>query len=381
MLSVPYKNIKYHTFAENKEFKLASGENFGPITTAYETFGSLNEAKDNAILIFHALTGDSHVSSVNDDDDLTPGWWDTLVGKGKKIDTDRYFVICANMLGGCMGSTGPTSINPKTNQPYGSSFPFISMKDIVRVQKQLLDHLGITRLECAIGGSVGGMGVIELMTSFPDIACSFIVIASAYKTSSQIMAFYEVGRNAILSDPQFHGGNYYQFGEIPKHGLGIARMVAHITYLSTNILEHKFGRSLQQNITESDLSYGMFGPMFAVESYLRHQSKKFIARFDANSYLYLTKAMDMFDLTQAGEIPLSQVFSKVQEKVLFISFSSDWHFTPEDSWNMAKELVSLGKETTYVNIKSQYGHDAFLLENDFQANVISNFLKNVGCQK
>lgn len=375
---IPYKNIKYYTFAENKDFQLESGEFFGPITVAYETFGTLNEDKSNAILIFHALTGDSHVTSSHDDDDSTPGWWDSLVGRGKEVDTNKYFVICANLLGGCMGATGPSSINPQTNKPYGSSFPFISVNDMANVQKRLIDSLGITQLKCVIGGSLGGMATVSMMTNYPDIARSFIVIASAYKTSSQIMAFYEVGRNAILADPYYHGGDYYNQEHQPERGLGIARMVAHITYLSTTGMEHKFGRMIQENVINEKLSYSRFGPMFAIESYLRHQSKKFIARFDANSYLYLTKAMDMYDLTQGGEKTLASEFSNVNKKVLIISFTSDWHFTPDDSWEMAKELARLGKDVSYINIESSYGHDSFLLPNEMQERAVQSFLKNVG---
>lgn len=375
---IPYKNIKYYTFAENKDFRLESGEFFGPITVAYETFGTLNEDKSNAILIFHALTGDSHVTSSHDDDDSTPGWWDSLVGRGKEVDTNKYFVICANLLGGCMGSTGPSSVNPETNKPYGSSFPFISVNDMANVQKKLIDSLGITQLKCVIGGSLGGMATVSMMTNYPDIARSFIVIASAYKTSSQIMAFYEVGRNAILADPYYHGGDYYNQEHQPERGLGIARMVAHITYLSTTGMEHKFGRMIQENVINEKLSYSRFGPMFAIESYLRHQSKKFIARFDANSYLYLTKAMDMYDLTQGGEKTLASEFSNVNKKVLIISFTSDWHFTPDDSWEMAKELARLGKDVSYINIESSYGHDSFLLPNEMQERAVQSFLKNVG---
>lgn len=375
---IPYKNIKYYTFAENNDFMLESGTLFGPITVAYETFGNLNETKSNAILIFHALTGDSHVTSSYDEDNSTPGWWDSLVGQGKEVDTDKYFVICANLLGGCMGSSGPSSVNPLTDKPYGSSFPFITVNDMVNVQKKLIDYLGIKQLKCVIGGSLGGMATVSMMTNYPDIAQSFIVIASAYKTSSQIMAFYEVGRNAILADPYYQEGDYYEKEHQPERGLGIARMVAHITYLSTAGMENKFGRMIQENVINEKLSYSRFGPMFAIESYLRHQSTKFIARFDANSYLYLTKAMDMYDLTQGGKRTLSSEFSNVNKKVLIISFTSDWHFTPADSWEMAKELASLGKDVSYINVESSYGHDSFLLPNKIQEGAVKNFLKNVG---
>jgi homoserine O-acetyltransferase len=222
------------------------------------------------------------------------------------------------------------------------------------------------------------MATVSMMTTYPDIARSFIVIASAYKTSSQIMAFYEVGRNAILADPYYQEGNYYEKDLQPERGLGIARMVAHITYLSTTGMENKFGRMIQENVINEKLAYSRFGPMFAIESYLRHQSKKFIARFDANSYLYLTKAMDMYDLTEGGKKTLASEFSNVNKKVLIISFTSDWHFTPADSWEMAKELARLGKNVSYINIESSYGHDSFLLPNKMQEGVVKSFLRNLG---
>lgn len=375
--AIPYKNIKYFSFAENKDFILENGSHFGPIDVAYETFGTLNESKDNAILVFHALTGDSHVTSAEDEDDKTPGWWDSLIGKKKAIDTEKYYVICANILGGCMGTTGPSSINIETGCPYGHDFPLITVKDMVAVQKELVTHLGIKKLKSVVGGSLGGMCVIQWMASYPDMAESFVVIAAAYKTTPQIIAFYEVGRNAILADPNYNNGNYYD-GEGPDRGLTIARMVAHITYLSGPALEMKFGRSYQEQIKEADNVYGNFGPMFAIESYLRHQGRKFVDRFDANSYLYLTKAMDLYDTTENGKYELTDLFEKVRSKTLFISFNSDWHFSPADSWVIVKAMMGLGKEVTYVNIDSPYGHDAFLLENKDQEMIVSCFLNNLG---
>lgn len=371
---IPYPNIKYFTFAENKEFLLESGESFGPITVAYETFGHLNENKDNAILVIHALTGDTHVTSDYDPDNTTPGWWDTLIGKNKAIDTEKYFVICSNYFGGCMGTTGPSSINRETNREYGFTFPMFTVTDMVKVQKELIDYLGIKKLKCVIGGSLGGMLSLEWNYLYPDMIENSIIVAAAHKTSTQIIAFYEVGRNAILSDPNFNNGNYYN-GPFPERGLAIARMVAHITYLSKGSIESKFGRDIKSDILESDQMYGIFGPMFQVESYLRHQGRKFVLRFDANSYLYLTKAMDMYDLTR-GTNNLKKSVSKFKSRILIITFTSDWHFSPAESWEIVKALMSMDKEVTYVNIDSPYGHDAFLLKNEEFESVISSFLSN-----
>lgn len=379
-MTFPYKNIKYHKFAEKKDFPLESGTFFGPITVAYETFGKLNEKKDNAVLVIHALTGDSHVTSSEDHDDTTPGWWDKLIGKGKAIDTDENFIICSNVFGGCMGTTGPSSVNPETGREYGQTFPLITIKDMVNVQKELIDHLGIAKLKTVIGGSLGGMSVVEWMASYPEMSESFIVIAASYKTSPQIIAFYEVGRNAILADPNYNNGDYYR-SEKPDRGLTIARMLAHITYLSSQTIETKFGRNFQEQIKDFNHPYGNFGPMFAIESYLRYQGRKFVERFDANSYLYLTKAMDIYDATANNTRPLTEVLNKFNEKSLFISFNSDWHFTPADTWGIVKAMMELGKEVTYVNLDSPYGHDAFLLENKEQERIVAGFIKNAGGKK
>jgi len=364
--------VKYYTFARKKDFKLESGEKFGPITVAYETFGKLNEKKDNAILIIHALTGSSHVTSDYDRDNKTPGWWDLYVGRGKPVDTNKYFVICSNYLGGCYGTTGPSSINPETKKPYGLSFPIITVKDMVEVQKRLIDHLGIKKLKSIIGGSLGGMQVLEWAVQYPESMETSIVIASAYKTSPQVIAFGEVGRNAIMADGNFNNGNYYG-KKHPEKGLAIARMVAHITYLSKDSMESKFGRDLKKVILETDELYGLFGPMFQVESYLRYQGKKFVMRFDANSYLYITKAMDMYDLTR-NKKSISEVLSRVKSRMLIVSFKSDWHFRPSESWEIVKALMSKDKEVSYVNIDSPYGHDAFLIENKELETIISSFI-------
>jgi homoserine O-acetyltransferase len=370
---IPY-NIKYLTFSEDESFILESSEKFGPITVGYETFGRLSPEKDNAILVIHALTGDTHATSADDKDDKTKGWWDTLIGPGKSIDTDRYFIICANYLGGCMGSTGPSSINPETGKQYGLDFPLISVRDMVEVQKKLVDHLGIIKLKAVIGGSLGGMLTLEWAAFHPEYMESSIIIASAYKTSSQIIAFGEVGRNAIMADPDFNNGRYYD-GKIPGKGLSIARMAAQITYLSRDSMEMKFGRDIKTEINDGDEMYGLFGPMFQVESYLRYHGRKFVQRFDPNSYLYITKAMDLYDISK-GKNNFSKLFSNVKSKMLVISFESDWHFRPSESWEIVKAMMNNGKDITYVNINTPYGHDAFLIPNPEMEKVISGFINS-----
>jgi homoserine O-acetyltransferase len=368
---IPYP-IKYFEFGQNHDFILESGQAFGPVQVAYETFGTLNQNKDNAILVIHALTGDTHVTSGDDPDKNTPGWWDTLFGPGNLIDTDRYFVICANCLGGCMGTTGPASVDPKTGKPYGLSFPIFSIQDMVEIQKQLIDHLEIQKLHAVIGGSIGGMQVLEWAVRYPDRMNQSIIIASAHKTSPQIIGFGEVQRNSIMADPNFNSGNYYD-GTPPEKGLSIARMAAHITYLSRDSMESKFGRDIKTELKEGDELYGLFGPMFQVESYLRYQGRKFVQRFDANSYLYLTKAMDLYDLTR-GKNQLKDLVARIQSKILVISFDSDWHFRPIESWEIVKAMMNMGKPVSYVNISTPYGHDAFLMRNDEMEKIISNFI-------
>jgi homoserine O-acetyltransferase len=370
---IPY-NIKYFTFSEDESFILESGEKFGPITVGYETFGHLTPEKDNAILVIHALTGDTHATSADDKDDKTKGWWDTLIGPGKDIDTDKYFIICANYLGGCMGSTGPSSVNPKTGKEYGLDFPLITVRDMVETQKKLIDHLGIKKLKTVIGGSLGGMLTLEWAVFHPEYMESSIIIASAYKTSSQIIAFGEVGRNAIMADPDFNNGCYYD-GKIPGKGLSIARMAAQITYLSRDSMEMKFGRDIKTEIKDGDEMYGLFGPMFQVESYLRYHGRKFVQRFDPNSYLYITKAMDLYDISR-GKNNFSEIFSNVKGKMLVISFESDWHFRPSESWEIVKAMMNNGKDITYVNINTPYGHDAFLIPNPEMEKVISGFINS-----
>lgn len=362
---------QYATFYNSPdELILESGKKIGPITVAYETYGSLNFAKDNAILIVHALSGDAHAAGKYTVDDEKPGWWDTMIGKGKAIDTERYFVICTNVLGGCKGTTGPNAINPNTKKPYGLSFPVISVADMVQVQKKLVEFLGIQRLHSVIGGSMGGMQALEWSIRYPGNVTSVIPIATTAKLSSQSIAFDEVGRNAIVRDPYWNNGNYYGCDNMPSNGLAIARMIGHITYLSDEAMSNKFGRRLQERE-----KYGYdFTTEFEVESYLHYQGDKFVERFDANSYLYLTKAMDYFDLeSQYGS--LDAAFSGVRAKFLVISFTSDWLFPAYQSKEIVQALIAQDKDVSYCNIQSPCGHDAFLLEFKQLTKITKGFLE------
>jgi len=359
-------------FDQGKELALESGQTLSPIDVAYETYGRLNDKRDNAILIVHALSGSAHVAGRNKPDDKYPGWWDILVGPQKPIDTDRYFVICSNALGGCMGTTGPTSINPKTNRHYGLSFPMITISDMVDLQKHLIDHLGIEKLLAVIGGSMGGMQVLDWAIRYPERLVAAIPIASTARLSAQSIAFDAVGRNAILRDKNFQQGTYYNSDQYPHAGLAIARMVAHITYLSEEAMHAKFGRRLQH---ARDYKYD-FESEFSVETYLDYQGSRFVDRFDANTYLYFSKAMDYFDLTrQFGD--LNQAMSKTQSAFLVISYDSDWLFPPSHSKEMVNALIANNKSVTYCDIHSSFGHDSFLLEMDNQGPMISGFLRHV----
>lgn len=348
--------------------QLKSGKTLGPIDVAYETYGTLNPAGDNVILICHALSGDAHVAGYNSPEDRKPGWWDIMIGPGKPIDTNRYFVLCSNILGGCMGTTGPSEINPATGRPYGLEFPIITIEDIVQVQKMLLDALGIHRILTVIGGSMGGMQVLQWAIAYPDLVESVICVASTTRLNAQAIAFDAVGRNAILADPNFREGQYLD-QDPPDRGLAIARMIGHITYLSEQSMRSKFGRHLQR---KDRYNYD-FNSEFAVESYLDYQGQTFIERFDANSYLYITKAMDYFDLVREYG-SLRQAFCNAVCRFCIISFSSDWLFTPEQSQDIVCALGAEGKEVTYCNIQSPYGHDAFLLEDREMGALISGFL-------
>lgn len=354
------------------ELALAAGRSPGEIKVAYETFGTLSPEADNAILICHALSGDSHVASGPDIDGASrPGWWDVLVGPGKAIDTDRYHVICSNVVGGCSGTTGPGSIDPKTGRPFGLRFPLVTIEDMVDVQAALLSSLGVDRLLAVVGGSMGGMQALAWARRYPERVRGAIPIATTWRLGAQAIAFNEVGRTAILGDPAFSGGDYYDCGQ-PHHGLGIARMVGHITYLSAESMRAKFGRRLQ----ERDDHAFEFVTEFEVESYLAYQGRKFVERFDANTYLYMTKAMDYFDLC-AGADSLADVFHDSPVRYLLTSFSSDWLFPTHQVREIVDALQHVGADVTFAEIESPYGHDAFLLEPEAQADLIAPFLSSL----
>jgi len=348
--------------------KLSCGKTLGPIDVAYETYGRLNEAGDNVILICHALSGNAHVAGRNSPDDKKPGWWDNMVGPGKSIDTNKYFVICSNFLGGCSGTTGPCSINPSTGKRYGLDFPIITIADMVKVQKLLLEKMGINKLLAVIGGSIGGMQVLQWTISYPDFAKAAIPIATTTHLGAQSIAFDAVGRNAILADPNFSDGQY-DIEKNPGRGLAIARMIGHITYLSEKGMREKFGRQLRN----SDSYNYDFNSEFSVETYLDYQGQSFVERFDANSYLYITKASDYFDLKN-GFGSLKEAFANTQCRFLVISFTSDWLFTPEQSRIIVDALVTNRKDVSFCNIYSPYGHDAFLLEAETLGSFLSGFL-------
>ena len=364
---------QYYDFAEPpNELVLDSGRTLGPVRLAYETYGALNPERTNAVLITHALSGDAHAAGKHSPDDRKPGWWDSMIGPGKAFDTNRYFVLCSNVLGGCMGSTGPSSINPETGRPYGLDFPFITIGDMVRAQYHLVtEGLGIEQLLCVAGGSMGGMQALEWATRYPDAVQSAIVIAASSCHSAQQIAFHAVGRHSIQADPRFKSGQYYDEPG-PSEGLAIARMLGHITYLSDESMHAKFGRRLQD---DEGFRFGIEDE-FSVESYLDHQGVQFVHRFDANSYLYVSKALDYFDLA-APYGSLDGAMARVTGKTMVLAFSSDWLYPPYQSEQMVYALTRQHKDVTYCNVASDYGHDAFLLETEVQQELIAGFLRHV----
>ncbi len=367
--SIGLVETKYFTFAHPPdELILESGERLGPITLAYETYGRLNAQKTNAILALHALSGDAHAAGFHKGDEK-PGWWDDMIGPGKAFDTEKYFVICSNVLGGCKGSTGPSSINPKTNLPYGLEFPVITIKDMVNAQRHLIDHLGIEKLLCVAGGSMGGMQALQWVVSFPEKVRSAIPIATTAKHSPQQIALNEVGRQAIIADPDWNGGDYYG-GALPAKGLAVARMIGHITYMSDISMAETFGRRFKD-----EKNPFKFGADFEVEGYLHYRGNSFVKRFDANSYLYITKALDYFDLD--GEKELYERFKGIKAKMLILAFKSDWLYPSYQSKEILKACKLAGVEATYCEINSTYGHDAFLLEIEEETHLIKHFLKKV----
>jgi homoserine O-acetyltransferase/O-succinyltransferase len=355
----------------DEELRLQSGATLRPFTLAYETYGTLNADRSNTILICHALSGDAHVAGRHSVHDRKPGWWDEAVGPGKAFDTDRYFILCSNVIGGCSGSTGPSSINPETGRPYGLSFPVVTVADMVEAQRWLLDALDIPTILCATGGSMGGMQAIQWAVSYPERVRSALVLASTARTSAQTIALNEVPRQAIYADPNWNEGDYYG-KEPPNAGLAVARMIGHITYLSEKSMREKFGRRLQERE-----KYGYdFATEFEVESYLKYHGNRFTARFDANSFLYITKAIDYFDMS-LGRGDLAQAFTDVKAKFLVLSYSSDWLYPPEQSEELVRALLRNGIDASYVEIKSDYGHDAFLLEVERLGELTRDFLAKV----
>jgi homoserine O-acetyltransferase len=365
---------QFFAFAEPPhEMSLESGAKLGPITIAYETAGRLNSAASNAILVLHALSGDSHMAGYYTEKDAKPGWWEIMVGPGKALDTDKYFVICSNILGSCMGTTGPASINPATGQAYGLSFPFVTIGDMVKAQKILIDHLGIKKLLAIVGGSIGGMQVLEWCVRYPDMVAAAIPLATTTRHSALAIAFNEVARQAIMADPNWNKGNYYTKHK-PDLGLAVARMIGHITYLSDEAMRSKFGRRLQD---KSDFSFH-FDVDFQVESYLRYQGTKFVERFDANSFLYITKAADYFDLEMRnGEHSVVNAFAGAKAKFLVVSFTSDWLYPTYQSRAMVQAMKKNNLDVSFCEIKAEWGHDAFLLPNERLSMLIRGFLERV----
>ena len=356
-------------FGADKPLMLDSGSELHELQIAYQTYGELNADRSNAVLVCHALTGDQHVASVNPVTDK-PGWWSDMVGSGKPIDTNRYFVICSNVVGGCMGTTGPASTNPATDRVYGLELPVITVRDMVRAQAMLIDHLGIDQLFCVAGGSLGGMQVLQWASAYPERVFAALPIATGARHSSQNIAFHEVGRQAVMADPDWRGGRYFDFGVSPRKGLAVARMAAHITYLSDEALHRKFGRNLQ----DRDKTTFGFDADFQIESYLRHQGIVFVERFDANSYLYLTRAMDYFDLAADHGGRLANAFLGTKSRFCVVSFTSDWLFPTSENKAVVRALNAAGASVSFVEIETDRGHDAFLLDEPEMFATIRGFL-------
>jgi len=365
-------------FTAEKPMHLESGGILGPVDVEYETYGDLSPARDNAVLVLHALSGDAHAAGWDKNAKKTgrtyrthkPGWWDSVIGPGKPIDTRKYFVICSNFLGSCYGTTGPMSINPRTQKPYGLFFPLTTVGDWVKLQACLIAHFGIDRLHAVVGGSLGGQQALEWALAFPDKVAKCIVLAASARLSAQGLAFNAVGRFSILNDPNFRGGDYYGH-QPPASGLAAARMLAHITYLSDEGMHEKFGRRRRSN-AKSELGFGV---EFEVESYLDHQGRSFVERFDANSYLYITRAMDYYDAADKwGNGNLVRACERIRAEMMVVSFSSDWLYTPAACRELALAISRNGSPVTYVNVPSRYGHDAFLVETEQVGRLLRGFL-------
>ncbi len=370
--SVGLVETQYVELFTQEPLQTAGGRTLGPVRVAYETYGRLSPARDNVVFVCHALTGDAHAAGRHSADDKKPGWWDGFVGPGCGLDTDRFFVVCANVLGGCMGTTGPGSVDPAAGRPYALDFPVLTIGDVVDVHVALCRSLGIERLHAVVGGSLGGMQVLEWAARHPDMLRAAVVLASAANLSAQGIAFNTVGRRAIVTDPAYNGGRYHE-GARPRYGLALARMVAHITYLSEASIEMKFGRKLQHS---DRFAFDMLKETeFQVESYLHYQGKRFVERFDANSYLYLTKAMDYFDLAE-GRGGVAEALSATAARFLVVSYTSDWLFPTTQSRELVRALLKAGRDVTFLELESPFGHDAFLVDSELPslAGVVRPFL-------
>ncbi|MFA5262514.1 MAG: homoserine O-acetyltransferase [Opitutaceae bacterium] len=376
--------VEAHDFTYSSPFDFESGQSLPGFTLRYETYGRLNSARDNTIIILHALSGDHHCAGIHALSDKKPGWWDNLIGPGKAVDTNKFFVLCTNVLGGCQGSSGPSSIDPRTGRPYGIAFPFVTVRDMVRAQKLLCDHLGLACIHGVVGGSMGGMQALQWAIEYPDYVKHMLAMATTARENAQGIAFNEVGRQAIMQDPGWNDGDYAK-GSGPRVGLAIARMMAHITYLSDTSMERKFGRKRKSSSPGAHLaapeegsspasSSYTFDLQFEVEGYLKYQGEAFINRFDANSYLYITRAIDHFDLPDAYG-SLEQAFAQVQAESLVVGFTSDWLFPPDQNRQIALALQRVGKRATYAQLDIDLGHDSFLLESPQLYDLVRSFFE------
>jgi homoserine O-acetyltransferase/O-succinyltransferase len=364
--------VRPQTALFDRAIRLRSGAVMDRYELAYETYGQLNAASDNAVLVCHALNASHHVAGIDVNDPKNVGWWDNLVGPGKPVDTNRFFVVGVNNLGGCHGSTGPASINPGTGKPWGADFPLVTVEDWVEVQARLADHLGIERFAVVMGGSLGAMQALQWALSYPDRIGHALVIAAAPKLSAQNIAFNEVARQAIMTDPDFHGGNFYEHGVVPRRGLRLARMIGHITYLSDDAMAEKFGRILRNGALKFN-----FDVEFEIESYLRYQGDKFSDYFDANTYLRITKALDYFDPAADYGGDLTRALARAKAGFLVVSFTSDWRFSPARSREIVKALVDNRLNVSYAEIDAPHGHDAFLMEDPRYHGLIRAYLENI----
>ncbi|WP_426111737.1 homoserine O-succinyltransferase MetX [Massilia sp. PWRC2] len=374
MASIGIVSPQTMSFAE--PLRLQSGAQLADYTLMYETYGALNADRSNAVLVCHALNASHHVAGIYADDPKKVGWWDNMVGPGKPLDTDRFFVIGVNNLGSCFGSTGPMDINPATAKPYGAAFPVVTVEDWVAAQARLADQLGIEQFACVMGGSLGGMQALAWSIMYPKRLANCMVIASTPKLTAQNIAFNDVARQAILSDPDYHGGDFYEHGVVPKNGLRVARMVGHITYLSDDDMAEKFGRKLR-NAAESNEYKFDFGIDFEIESYLRYQGDKFSEYFDANTYLLITKALDYFDPALAHDGNLTRALEGTEAAFFIASFSTDWRFSPERSREIVEALISNRRQVTYAEIDAPHGHDAFLLEDSRYMNMVRAWYQRI----